>query len=367
MSAVRTVPVGGAHPYAIDIGPGLLGDGARLAAHARGRHALLLSDSQVAPLYAEAVAAALRAACPGLKLATHVIPAGESHKTLATFTGAIEALAALGASRDATVYALGGGVVGDLAGFAAACWMRGIDCVQLPTTLLSMVDSSVGGKTAVDIPQGKNLVGAFHPPRAVIADTGALRTLPPRELRAGLAEVVKYGALGDPLFFEWLERERAPLLAGDDRALAEAIARSCGHKAAIVERDPLERGERALLNLGHTFGHAIEAEQGYAGADRDALNHGEAVAVGMVLAARLSAMLGMAPESDTERLRSLLRAYGLPVDVPPGLAPAELLGRMRLDKKNLAGRLRLVLWRGIGKAEVVPDVDEARVLEVLAG
>ena len=367
MSAVRTVPVGGAHPYAIDIGPGLLGDGARLAAHARGRHALLLSDSQVAPLYAEAVAAALRAACPGLKLATHVIPAGESHKTLATFTGAIEALANLGASRDATVYALGGGVVGDLAGFAAACWMRGIDCVQLPTTLLSMVDSSVGGKTAVDIPQGKNLVGAFHPPRAVIADTGALRTLPPRELRAGLAEVVKYGALGDPLFFEWLERERAPLLAGDDRALAEAIARSCGHKAAIVERDPLERGERALLNLGHTFGHAIEAEQGYAGADRDALNHGEAVAVGMVLAARLSAMLGMAPESDTERLRSLLRAYGLPVDVPPGLAPAELLGRMRLDKKNLAGRLRLVLWRGIGKAEVVPDVDEARVLEVLAG
>ena len=367
MSAVRTVPVGGAHPYAIDIGPGLLGDGARLAAHARGRHALLLSDSQVAPLYAEAVAAALRAARPGLKLATHVIPAGESHKTLATFTGAIEALANLGATRDATVYALGGGVVGDLAGFAAACWMRGIDCVQLPTTLLSMVDSSVGGKTAVDIPQGKNLVGAFHPPRAVFADTGALRTLPPRELRAGLAEVVKYGALGDPLFFEWLERERAPLLAGDDRALAEAIARSCGHKAAIVERDPLERGERALLNLGHTFGHAIEAEQGYAGADRDALNHGEAVAVGMVLAARLSAMLGMAPESDTERLRSLLRAYGLPVDVPPGLAPAELLGRMWLDKKNLAGRLRLVLWRGIGKAEVVPDVDEARVLEVLAG
>lgn len=367
MSAMRTVAVGGATPYFIEIGPALLDDGARLAAHARGRHALLLSDSHVAPLYAARVEAALRQARPDLQLATHVMPAGEAHKTLASFGGAIDALAALGATRDATVYALGGGVVGDLAGFAAACWMRGVDCVQLPTTLLSMVDSSVGGKTAVDIPQGKNLVGAFHPPRAVIADTGALRTLPPRELRAGLAEVVKYGALGDPLFFEWLERERAPLLAGDDRALAEAIARSCGHKAAIVERDPLERGERALLNLGHTFGHAIEAEQGYAGADRDALNHGEAVAVGMVLAARLSAMLGMAPESDTERLRSLLRAYGLPVDVPPGLAPAELLGRMRLDKKNLAGRLRLVLWRGIGKAEVVPDVDEARVLEVLAG
>ena len=367
MSAARTVAVGGASPYRIEIGPDLLHDGERLAAHARGRHVLLVSDSNVAPLYAAAVAGALRQARPALSVATHVMPAGEAHKTLASFGQVIDALAALGASRDATVYALGGGVVGDLAGFAAACWMRGIDCVQLPTTLLSMVDSSVGGKTAVDIPQGKNLVGAFHPPRAVIADTGALRTLPPRELRAGLAEVVKYGALGDPLFFEWLERERAPLLAGDDRPLAEAIARSCGHKAAIVERDPLERGERALLNLGHTFGHAIEAEQGYAGADRDALNHGEAVAVGMVLAARLSAMLGMAPESDTERLRSLLRAYGLPVDVPPGLAPAELLGRMRLDKKNLAGRLRLVLWRGIGKAEVVPDVDEARVLEVLAG
>lgn len=367
MSAARTVAVGGASPYRIEIGPDLLHDGERMAAHARGRHVLLVSDSNVAPLYVAAVAGALRQARPALSVATHVMPAGEAHKTLASFGQVIDALAALGASRDATVYALGGGVVGDLAGFAAACWMRGIDCVQLPTTLLSMVDSSVGGKTAVDIPQGKNLVGAFHPPRAVIADTGALRTLPPRELRAGLAEVVKYGALGDPLFFEWLERERAPLLAGDDRALAEAIARSCGHKAAIVERDPLERGERALLNLGHTFGHAIEAEQGYAGADRDALNHGEAVAVGMVLAARLSAMLGMAPESDTERLRSLLRAYGLPVDVPPGLAPAELLGRMRLDKKNLAGRLRLVLWRGIGKAEVVPDVDEARVLEVLAG
>ena len=367
MSALRTVAVGGATPYRIDIGPDLLEDGAALAAHARGRHVLLLSDSHVAPLYAARVEAALRAARPELKIATHVMPAGEAHKTLASFGEVIESLAALGATRDATVYALGGGVVGDLAGFAAACWMRGVDCVQLPTTLLSMVDSSVGGKTAVDIPQGKNLVGAFHPPRAVVADTAALRTLPARELRAGLAEVIKYGAIRDPLFFQWLEAEREALLAGDDRALTEAIARSCEHKAGIVERDPLEKGERALLNLGHTFGHAIEAEQGYSGAGRDALVHGEAVAVGMVLAARLSAMLGMAPEADTERLRALLLAYGLPVDVPAGLAPQALLERMRLDKKNLAGRLRLVLWRGIGKAEVVPDVDEARVLEVLAG
>ena len=367
MSALRSVEVGGATPYRISIGPGLLADGAALAAHAHGRHVLLLSDSHVAPLYAADVEAALRAARPGLQVATHVMPAGEAHKTLASFGAVIESLAALGATRDATVYALGGGVVGDLAGFAAACWMRGIDCVQLPTTLLAMVDSSVGGKTAVDIPQGKNLVGAFHPPRAVVADTAVLRSLPARELRAGLAEVIKYGALGDPLFFDWLEAEREALLAGDDQALTEAIARSCAHKAGIVERDPLEKGERALLNLGHTFGHAIEAEQGYSGAGRDALVHGEAVAVGMVLAARLSAMLGMAPEADTGRLRALLLAYGLPVDIPAGLAAEALLGRMRLDKKNLAGRLRLVLWRGIGRAEVVPGVDEARVLEVLAG
>lgn len=365
MSAARSVAVGGSHAYTITIGPGLLQDGATLAAHARGRHALLVSDTQVAPLYAAAVEAALRAARPELKIATHVIPAGESHKTLASFAGVIDALAALGATRDATIYALGGGVVGDMAGFAAACWMRGVDCVQLPTTLLAMVDSSVGGKTAVDIPQGKNLVGAFHPPRAVVADTATLRTLPPRELRAGLAEVVKYGALGDPLFFQWLEAEREALLGGEDRALAEAIARSCEHKAGIVGRDPLERGERALLNLGHTFGHAIEAEQGYSGGGSEALVHGEAVAVGMVLAARLSARLGMATDADTARLEQLLRDLGLPTRLPAGLQPQALLERMRLDKKNLAGRLRLVLWRGIGRAEVVPDVDESAVLELL--
>ena len=365
MSAAHTVQVGGAHPYAIDIGPGLLADGARLAAHARGRHALLLSDSHVAPLYVDTVADALRRARPDLRLAVHVMPAGEAHKTLASFSAAIDSLATLGATRDATVFALGGGVVGDLAGFTAACWMRGIDCVQLPTTLLAMVDSSVGGKTAVDIAQGKNLVGAFHPPRAVIADTTTLRSLPARELRAGLAEVVKYGALGDPLFFTWLEAERDRLLAGDGQVLAEAIARSCAHKAAIVERDPLEKGERALLNLGHTFGHAIEAEQGYAGDGRDALVHGEAVAVSMVLAARLSAALGMAAEEDTVRLGRLLHALGLPTRIPAGLAPEALLARMRLDKKNLAGRLRLVLWRGIGRAEVVPDIDESRVLDLL--
>ncbi|WP_340647941.1 3-dehydroquinate synthase [Pseudoxanthomonas winnipegensis] len=365
--ATQTVHVGGDAPYAIHIGPSLLRAGKALAQHVHGRHALLVSDTHVAPLYADAVAQALSEARPELQLARFVLPAGEESKTLAHFGAAIEALAELGATRDACVFALGGGVVGDLAGFAAACWMRGVDVVQLPTTLLSMVDSSVGGKTAVDIPQGKNLVGAFHPPRAVFADTTALTTLPPRELRAGLAEVVKYGALGDPLFFAWLEAEYAALLDGDAGALATAIARSCEAKAAIVARDPLEKGERALLNLGHTFGHAIETEQGYGGVANDNLNHGEAVAVGMVLAARLSARLGMSEAADTERLIALLTACGLPTEIPPGLSPQALLARMRLDKKNIAGRLRLVLWRGIGRAEVVPDVDEAQVLPVLAG
>ena len=365
MSAIQHVDVGGAAPYRIAIGPGLLKVPALLAECLRGRHALVVSDGNIAPLYLHRVEAALRAARPDLRLGRLVIPPGEGEKTLGNFAAALDALAGLGATRDACVFALGGGVVGDLAGFAAACWMRGIDVVQLPTTLLAMVDSSVGGKTAVDIPQGKNLVGAFHPPRAVVADTAVLRTLPPRELRAGLAEVVKYGALGDPLFLEWLGAEREALLAGDDAALAQAIARSCEHKAEIVARDPLEKGERALLNLGHTFGHAIEAEQGYGGASEANLVHGEAVAVGMVLAARLSARLGLAPEADAAALRALLAGFGLPVDVPAGLAPEALLARMRLDKKNVAGRLRLVLWHGIGRAFVAPDVDEAAVLQLL--
>lgn len=362
MSGLRCVEVGGDPPYRILIGPGLLAQGLELAAHVRGRHVLLVSDSSVAPLYAATLREALHAARGELMIGTFILAAGEASKNLEGFSAAIDALATLGATRDACVFALGGGVVGDLAGFAAACWMRGIDCVQLPTTLLSMVDSSVGGKTAIDTVHGKNLVGAFHPPRAVFADTDTLRTLPLREIRAGMAEVIKYGAIGDAGFLDWLDAHRESLLGGDPETISQAIARSCEHKAAIVARDPLERGERALLNFGHTFGHAIETEQGYGG-----LNHGEAVAIGMVLAARLSSLLGMAGSGDAERLASLLDAYGLPTVVPPGLQPDALLARMRLDKKNLAGRLRLVLWRGIGQAEVVPDVEERHVLKVLSG
>ena len=366
MSTVRTVKVGGDYHYIIAIGAGLLGDGARLAQTLRGRHALLVSDGHVAPLYADKVEATLRAARPGLEVRRFVIPAGEQEKTLARFTECIDALAAMGATRDATVLALGGGVVGDLAGFAAACWMRGIDCVQLPTSLLAMVDSSVGGKTAVDLPAGKNLVGAFHPPCAVLADTATLHTLPDRELRAGLAEVVKYGAIFDAPFLHWIEAHADALLARDEAALVHAIAHSCEHKADVVARDPFEHGDRAMLNFGHTFGHAIETEQGYAGTTGDGLNHGEAVAVGMVLAARLSTALGMAPASDTDRLQALLQRLGLPTAIPPGLAPQDLLARMRLDKKADARGLRFVLWTGAGKACIASGVDEDAVLRVLA-
>ena len=358
--STREVDVGGTRPYRIHIGAGLLEDGALLARPLRGRHALVASDGNVAPLYASRVVEALRSTRPDAKIATCIIPAGEREKTLGRFGEAIDALAALGATRDACVYALGGGVVGDLAGFAAACWMRGIDCVQLPTSLLAMVDSSVGGKTAVDLPQGKNLVGAFHPPRMVVADTATLRTLPARELRAGLAEVVKYGAITDAAFLDWLGARAGALLGGDDDALSEAIARSCAHKAAIVERDPFEHGDRALLNFGHTFGHALETAQGYG-----ALNHGEAVAIGMVLAARLSSALGLSTDTDTMLLRSLLRQLDLPTELPAGVDPGALLAHMRLDKKAQASGLRFVLWDGLGRARVVADVPEDAVLEAL--
>jgi len=342
--------------YPIWIGAGLLDGPARWGGAIGGRHVLVVSNDIVAALYLDRVVAALGS---DLAVATLILPDGEAHKTLATAAHVFAALADLKASRDATIVALGGGVIGDMAGFAAACWMRGIAFVQVPTTLLAMVDSSVGGKTAVDLPQGKNLVGAFHQPRAVIIDTQTLATLPDRELRAGLAEVVKYGALGDATFFAWLESNADALLRRDPQALAHAIETSCRSKAGIVARDETERGERALLNFGHTFGHALETAGAYG------TLHGEAIAIGMVLAARLSAQLGRAPAEDTQRLQALLAHFGLPTALPPGSDAPRLLDLMRLDKKNISGRLRLILWRGIGRAEIVPDVDETAVLALL--
>jgi 3-dehydroquinate synthase len=350
----------GARSYPILIGSGLLADGALWRSDAvRGRHILIVSNDVVAALYLPRVLATLGRDAAAV-IATLVLPDGEAFKTLDSAARVFAALADLKASRDATVVALGGGVIGDLAGFAAACWMRGIAFVQLPTTLLAMVDSSVGGKTAVDLAQGKNLVGAFHQPGAVIIDTDTLATLPARELRAGLAEVVKYGALGDAAFFAWLEAHVDALLARDPAALAQAIAACCRHKAAIVARDETEQGERALLNFGHSFAHALETASGYG-----ALLHGEAVAIGMLLAARLSTLLGRAPAADAERLQRLLERCGLPTAMADGVDPQRLLDLMRLDKKNISGRLRLILWRGIGEAEIAADVDEGAVRAVL--
>ena len=346
----------GARSYPIWIGEGLLDDAAHWRDAIGGRHVLAVSDSQVAPLYLEKALAAL-----GDRSTSRIIfPAGEASKSFDACSAIFDALAEMGASRDATIIALGGGVIGDLAGFAAACWMRGIAFVQIPTTLLAMVDSSVGGKTAVNLPQGKNLVGAFHQPRAVVIDTATLSTLPDRELRSGLSEVVKYGAIGDADFFAWLEANADALLARDASALAHAIAVSCRQKAGVVARDETEQGERALLNFGHTFGHAFEAVAGYG-----QILHGEAIAIGMRLAAELSARLGLASAADAQRLDGLLQRFGLSTAVPQQLDIDAILAAMRLDKKNRGGRLRLILWRGIGRAEIADGIEESAIRDLL--
>ncbi|MEZ5443419.1 MAG: 3-dehydroquinate synthase [Lysobacterales bacterium] len=318
---------------------------------------LVVTDENVARHHLPALAGCLQRA-PS-ELPTLVLPAGEQHKTLANFGRILDACAAAGLRRDDLLIALGGGVIGDLAGFAAASYMRGIDFLQIPTTLLAMVDSSVGGKTGLNLAAGKNLAGAFWQPRLVLADTATLTTLDRREYRAGLAEVVKYAAIGDPSLFEWLVANVAAINAADAGAVAWMVEQSCRHKAAIVARDEREHGDRALLNLGHTFGHALEAALDYQG-----LLHGEAVAIGMVQAARLSTQLGLASAADHDRLRTLLVDLGLPVD-PPALPVERLEHHMALDKKASRSGLRFVLWRGIGEAFIATDVPAEAVREVL--
>lgn len=346
----------GERAYPIHIGAGSLRQAAIWRPAIKGRHVLVLSNTVVAPLYLDTVLAGLQ----GLTHISLILEDGEQHKSFDNVARVLGALAALGASRDATLITLGGGVIGDLGGFAAACWMRGIDFVQMPTTLLAMVDSSVGGKTGVNLPAGKNLAGAFHQPRTVVIDTATLASLPEREYLAGLAEVVKYGAIGDAEFLDWLEQHADALLARDAEALDEAIEFSCRYKAGVVARDERELGERALLNFGHTFGHAIEAEAGYG-----QVLHGEAVAIGMLLAARLSANLGRAPAADALRLEALLSRFGLPTSLPQGLHAQRLFERMILDKKSLSGKLRLILWRGVGKAEVASGIEDSAILALL--
>jgi 3-dehydroquinate synthase len=335
----------GTRSYPILIGAGLLEQRELLERHIAARSVLVVTNDTVARLYLES----LRRGLAGFKVSVLTLPDGEQFKTLDSLSRIFDALVAARINRDGAVLALGGGVIGDMAGFAAACYQRGIAYAQLPTTLLAQVDAAVGGKTSVNHPAGKNLIGAFHQPCCVISDTRTLGTLPDQELRAGVAEVIKYGLISDPVFLEWLEASLELLLARDAGALAHAIRRSCEIKAAFVAGDEREQGRRALLNLGHTFGHAIEAATGFS-----EWLHGEAVAVGMLMAAALSARLGWIESAQVERVRRLLQRAALPVAAPQ-IGAARALELMQLDKKVLDHRVRLVLLRAVGDAVLTGD------------
>jgi 3-dehydroquinate synthase len=360
---IVNVPLG-ARGYDIAIGRGLIAElGTRVAALRPGAAAAIVSDRTVADRHLAPAQAALEAA--GLRVRAVVVPAGESSKSWRVLESVCEQLLAAKIERGDLVVALGGGVVGDLAGFAAAVVRRGLDVVQVPTTLLAQVDSSVGGKTGINSAHGKNQIGAFYQPILVIADTALLDTLPARVIRAGYAEVVKYGLIGDAGFFAWLDANWRDLLGGGP-AREHAIATSCRAKAITVARDERETGERALLNLGHTFGHAFEAAAGFS----DRLFHGEAVAVGMALAFGFSARRGLLPAAEAERVVRHLAAVGLPTrpaDIPGTLPDADaLMALMAQDKKVRRGKLTLILARGIGASFVAPDVDPAEVRAFLA-
>lgn len=354
----------GKRSYDIMIGCGLLPKTGRLIADlARGRHAFIVTDSNVAPLYLEEVRHSIQNA--GFRVGDAVIPAGEQGKTFETLQALQEQILADRCERSSLIVALGGGVVGDIAGFAAATVLRGVDFVQIPTTLLAQVDSSVGGKTGINTRHGKNLVGCFHQPRLVIADTTALSTLPEREILAGYAEIAKYGLIDDPAFWYWLNNNAERILSLETEGVAQAIHTSCTAKARIVAADERESGQRALLNLGHTFGHALERECGYDGT----LLHGEAVAIGTVMAFDLSTHMGLCPPDDADAVRKHFRAVGLPV-IPPvhnrkSMDAGRLLDHMSSDKKVRDGMVTFVLTRGIGHAFLCRDVVPADVSGIL--
>ena len=355
-----TIPVGGEGfaAYEVVVGRGLLKEaGARVAALAPTR-AFIVSDETVAAIHGETVRAALEGA--GLKTGIVTVPAGEASKSFEQLEAVLDRLLAEGLDRKSLVVALGGGVVGDLAGLAAALFMRGVDFVQVPTTLLAQVDSSVGGKTAIDTPRGKNLIGAFHQPRLVLADIEALATLPVRQVRSGWAEVLKHGLICDAAFFDWLGGEGKAGAEGDPDALERAVIRSVEIKSQIVGEDEKEAGRRALLNLGHTFGHALEAELGFG----DALTHGEAVALGCAMAFRFSARQGLCSAADAQKAEAGIRAAGLPTrlaEVDQAFSAEALIGRMAGDKKAEGGRLTLILARAIGEVFTDKDVDAEAV------
>jgi shikimate kinase / 3-dehydroquinate synthase len=349
----------GNRTYPIYIGSGLIGQAELLAPFVRAGRVAVVTNTTVAPLYLERLAAGL-SAC-GIELVRVVVPDGEAYKNWETLNTIYDRLLEARCDRDTTVLALGGGVIGDLAGFAAATYQRGISVVQVPTTLLAQVDSSVGGKTAINHPRGKNMIGAFHQPLAVLADVETLGTLPDRELRAGLAEVIKHGLLGDVGFFEWIEANIGRLLARTPAALIHAVRRSCEIKAEIVAKDERETGPRALLNLGHTFGHAIENAMGYG-----TWLHGEAVAAGMIMAADLSRRTGSLTEADVRRVAALIERAGLPVTVR-GISAARFIELMSVDKKAARGRMRFVLLERLGSAVVRGDVPQDALDATLAG
>ncbi|WDE08405.1 3-dehydroquinate synthase [Thalassomonas viridans] len=346
----------GIRSYPIYIESGLFDDDNLLPGHIRGKRVCLVSNEIVHPLYAEKIKARLG----DYQVDEIILPDGEAEKSLANFDKIMSHLLANGHGRDSTLIALGGGVIGDITGFAAACYQRGIDFIQIPTTLLSQVDSSVGGKTAVNHPLGKNMIGAFYQPKAVLIDIDTLISLPKREFSAGMAEVVKYGILGDGEFFDWLEQRKEQILGGDKAVLAQMIERCCQCKADIVASDETEAGVRALLNLGHTFGHAIEAEMGYG-----TWLHGEAVATGMVLAAKLAVSMNLLAASDLRRIESLLEVFDLPLVPPENMGFSEFIRHMRRDKKNLGGKLRLIIPTKIGHSEIRDDITEDMLQQIL--
>ncbi len=345
----------GDRSYPIYIGEQLFAQ-VDIAGLIKGRQVMIVTNETIAPLYL----AALREQLPALQVDEVILPDGESFKTLDTLNLIFDALLEMRHNRTTTLIALGGGVIGDMTGFAAASYQRGVDFIQIPTTLLSQVDSSVGGKTGVNHPRGKNMIGAFYQPKAVLADTDVLKTLPKRELAAGLAEVIKYGLIYDVEFLAWLEQNIDGLNACDPELLAYAIKRSCEIKAEVVAQDERESGIRAILNLGHTFGHAIETEQGYGN-----WLHGEAVGAGMWMAADLSHRLGWISAGDLARTETLLRRANLPVRAPENMSPERFIELMSLDKKVLDGRIRLVLLKQLGEAVVTDSADPDLLRETL--
>ena len=347
----------GHHAYPIHIGKGLLSQASLLQPHIHGHQVFVVSNEIVAPLYLEQLLSTLGS---GYQVATHILPDGEQTKSLSHAETVFTQMLELPCDRSATVVALGGGVVGDLSGFCAACYQRGVNFIQLPTTLLSQVDSSVGGKTGVNHPLGKNMIGAFHQPEVVIIDTDTLYSLDQRQFSAGLAEVIKYALLGDLQFLDWLEKNMPAIMARDDRAITAIIERSCQAKADIVAQDEKEQGVRALLNLGHTFGHAIENAKGYG-----VWLHGEAVALGMLMAADLSCRMGLLDGQHVDRVKAVLMAANLPVEGVEAVDATRLRALMSVDKKVLAGKLRLVLYRELGKAEIFDAAPEPLIMQSL--